>query len=192
MCSDARSKQRNRKSDLNLTVSSSISASQAVKARRVSPGQSAWPLSPKERQGSAMAWALARTRDQGAHGPGTGGDVQELVAVEMGEPFGGAGTQMLHGAQDAAFLGHAFGARVRQVVKRARLCQPIHEKIGAIGAVIGADHDGPEADDPVIGEPFEDMDPLVPHTTDKGHGCRGHRLGPVIRRRPRVAAGPGW
>ena len=120
--------------------------------------------------------------DKVLHGGGAGGDVQEFIAVEMGEPVHRAALQVGHDAADAFVLrGLARAHGVRQMVDCAAGGKDVEQAVGAIGAVIGADDDRAEADAAVIGQPFDDMDAFVAHA---GH----QRDGGVIGRPPGGAA----
>ena len=97
--------------------------------------------------------------------------MSELVAVEVAEPLGTVFRQMVKRHLHAAILrSSAGGDGIAQVCGDACSVKRVHQGVGAIGAVVGADDDGGKADDAVIGDPFEQEGAFVAHAGKKGGG----------------------
>jgi hypothetical protein len=72
---------------------------------------------------------------------------------------------------------------VADVVDKAERGEALHQVVGAVVAIVGADEDMVEPDDAVKGDPFEREDALVPHACHDGglHRVRFRLLGHRVR-----------
>ncbi len=108
-------------------------------------------------------------------------DVQELVAVDMGEPGDRRLRQMGQHHRHAGILRRAAGVGlVAQMGDMAACVEAVEQGVGAVGAIIGADDDMIKADGAVEGGPFHQERTFVAHAG--GDGGEGHGRGGVRRK----------
>ena len=96
-------------------------------------------------------------------------DGEKLVGIEDHDPVGVADDGFfLRVVQRRGLRADAFGNDVAAVVGEAEFFQPYQHVVGAVRAVVGIDHEIGEADGEVMGDPFDDVRPLVLHHRDGG------------------------
>lgn len=106
-------------------------------------------------------------------------DVEKLVGIDMQKP-----AQVRHTGLSQDLCDTRDLRRRRAVVviadmgDLAQSLQPITDQIGPVGAIIGDDEHSVEADQPMIGCPFDDEEPLVAHAC---HDRVLHQPVPMIR-----------
>ena len=119
-------------------------------------------------------------------------DVQEFVGVDGQEPVGVEQGAVFLGQRQGMGLGFlARRHRVRAVSAEAHGVQPVEHRVGAVAAVVGIDPDGIEADQPVIGEPFQKAGAFVLHHGEDrglGHRSQASGRGGAVRKSPPAAS----